>query len=207
MKKAFIGLLILVLSAWAQYVFSAEPIQLARMNGYVAAGVGVAACSQATLFAEEDRTADRGIARTGRNYNFTSFVAESSDTARRVEIYAKKVGTPTACSNGQVALCDFDTDANKCGTTCTNSDSTFDIATWPTNYAWIGFNISAGYSLTNTTEYCVRLYCPNVEGFNTDGNVQYENSNGDYDGYGTDGTTYTTTGNVQWNVRVKRCTE
>lgn len=40
MKKAFIGLLILILSAWAQYVFSAEPIQLARMNGYVAAGVG-----------------------------------------------------------------------------------------------------------------------------------------------------------------------
>jgi hypothetical protein len=46
MKKAFIGLLILILSAWAQYVFSAEPIQLARMNGYVAAGVGAAAsCS------------------------------------------------------------------------------------------------------------------------------------------------------------------
>lgn len=43
MKKTFIGLLILVLSAWAQYVFSAEPIQLARMNGYVSAGVGAAA--------------------------------------------------------------------------------------------------------------------------------------------------------------------
>lgn len=45
MKKAFIGLLILILSAWAQYVFSAEPIQLARMNGYVAAGVGAASCT------------------------------------------------------------------------------------------------------------------------------------------------------------------
>jgi hypothetical protein len=45
MKKTFIGLLILVLSAWAQYVFSAEPIQLARMNGYVAAGVGAGAAS------------------------------------------------------------------------------------------------------------------------------------------------------------------
>lgn len=47
MKKTFIGLLILVLSAWAQYVFSAEPIQLARMNGYVAAGVGAASCDYA----------------------------------------------------------------------------------------------------------------------------------------------------------------
>jgi hypothetical protein len=51
MKKAFIGLLILVLSAWAQYVFSAEPIQLARMNPYVAGGAGAASttytdCSQ-----------------------------------------------------------------------------------------------------------------------------------------------------------------
>jgi hypothetical protein len=43
MKKAFIGLLILILSAWAQYVFSAEPIQLARMNPYVAGGARAAA--------------------------------------------------------------------------------------------------------------------------------------------------------------------
>jgi hypothetical protein len=45
MKKAFIGLLILILSAWAQYVFSAEPIQLARMNPYVAGGAGAASKS------------------------------------------------------------------------------------------------------------------------------------------------------------------
>jgi hypothetical protein len=45
MKKAFIGLLILVLSAWAQYVFSAEPIQLARMNPYVAGVVSAASYS------------------------------------------------------------------------------------------------------------------------------------------------------------------
>lgn len=51
MKKAFIGLLILILSAWAQYVFSAEPIQLARMNPYVAGGVNVAvaSCETGTL--------------------------------------------------------------------------------------------------------------------------------------------------------------
>jgi hypothetical protein len=168
---------------------------------------GGAGCSQATLFAEEDRTADAGILRTGRNYTFTSFVAASTDTARRVEVYVKKVGTPTACNNGQVAMCNFDTDANKCGTTCKDTDSTFDIATWPTDYAWIGYNISAGFPLTETTEYCVRIYCPNVEAFNTDGNWQYENSTGDYTGHGTDGVDYTTTANVQRNIRVKRCTE
>jgi hypothetical protein len=56
MKKAFIGLLILILSAWAQYVFSAEPIQLARMNGYVAAGVGAASCSNAASDYVGDKT-------------------------------------------------------------------------------------------------------------------------------------------------------
>lgn len=63
MKKTFIGLLILVLSAsaWAQYVFSAEPIQLARMNGYVAAGVGAASCSNGLTDTSYTEAATYGI--------------------------------------------------------------------------------------------------------------------------------------------------
>lgn len=70
MKKTFIGLLILVLSAWAQYVFSAEPIQLARMNGYVAAGVGAAAsksCAVDSTLWKDSTATDDFISACGTN--------------------------------------------------------------------------------------------------------------------------------------------
>lgn len=82
MKKAFIGLLILILSAWAQYVFSAEPIQLARMNPYVAGGA--ADCTYPAAFSYA----------TGNDYNH-----------RLVQSYTSGSFTTVAAINGVVQIC------------------------------------------------------------------------------------------------------
>jgi hypothetical protein len=94
MKKAFIGLLILILSAWAQYVFSAEPIQLARMNPYVAGGAsagGSCPTSETLLFDKlATDTYSNGLYVANREYKGQANFAPATDLS----------GSKTICSIG-----------------------------------------------------------------------------------------------------------
>jgi hypothetical protein len=95
--------LILILSAWAQYVFSAEPIQLARMNPYVAGGAGAASCadSSCTGFLSCQNFAGTGYdnSETWTEYVGPNGIVDEDDTtatvlrgAQQLKIYAGDSG-------------------------------------------------------------------------------------------------------------------
>jgi hypothetical protein len=104
MKKAFIGLLILILSAWAQYVFSAEPIQLARMNPYVAGGARAASCSVSTDYVGSKTTSGTSSSASADYVRCTRFQATelscSSSTLNTGYLYH----TSTSSDNAKIAV-------------------------------------------------------------------------------------------------------
>lgn len=177
MKKAFIGLLILILSAWAQYVFSAEPIQLARMNGYVAAGVG-AGCNETVKDSLSGNATGATVAYSSTYYGKAySFTASSSYTATKFTVRLAKLGSPTMDYKGYIC-----TSAENKPNVCTASDGTYNAGSLSTTYADIEFTIAAGVEITNGTEYFIAIIPVSLGNGDSSNYIMYRST-----GSGTEG--------------------
>lgn len=170
-----------------------------------------ASCSQSTAFEQADGSSNAGAARTGRNYNSSTFTIAGSGTVvvKRVELIWKKNGTPTSCNAGVVSINNIA--AGYCDETSAvaTADSTFDIAAQPTDLTSTGFNFTGGASLTKGTQYCVLIYCASVEASGTDLTIQYNAAvTGEGITYSADGSTWTGLDtSAQWNMKLETCTE
>lgn len=86
-------------------------------------------------------------------YTATNFTAAGNATIKTVSVNLTKTGSPTAAIT--VALC---TDGTGKPGTCTNADATIDGSTLTGSYVYYDVKFAAGYALTASTVYYVRLY-------------------------------------------------
>ncbi len=154
MKKLIIALFVCLLLI---------PVQGLAFGPAIQAVIGSGAAPTCEVLASPKQTSDNANAIFGDGnayYLETKFVADANRTIRTLIVILSDIGT------GQLgtivgALC-ADTAGDPSG--CQNADTALPAGDKP--YAYYYFRWSAGYSLTNTNTYHIRLYTSGEDGEN-----------------------------------------